>query len=61
MVRMKNMQVLISELNIPLENADSMLMKVTANQYKDTKEKTFFPWMKWVNFFQANNSNGSEQ
>lgn len=43
MVRMKNMQVLISELNIPLENADSMVMKVTANQYKDTREKTFFP------------------
>lgn len=42
MVRMINMQALISELNIPLENADSMVMKVTANQYKDTKEKTFF-------------------
>lgn len=41
MVRMKNMQVFISELNIPLENADSMVMKVTANQYKDTREKTF--------------------
>lgn len=43
MIRMKNMQVLISELNIPLENAVSMIMKVTANQYKDTREKTFFP------------------
>lgn len=43
MVRMKDMQVLISELNIPLENADSMVMEVTANQYKDTREKTFFP------------------